>query len=187
LQQSIIDMQPPFIDLRPQLGMRPRRKSTLTPHGNGVVAHFEPPGHLPGAAEDIDQFAGNADLHAAYDSPCVKNVNLTTREWSSAIPAAILAGMARTAKKPLDSNSVAYRLWLSREILELSQKKFAENAGISAHRYNPFETGRRLLPLVVADCLYKKYGLTPDWFYYGKTQELPTWFTKALRSRVAAE
>jgi DNA-binding XRE family transcriptional regulator len=107
-------------------------------------------------------------------------------DWFSSVQSDIRKlFMTRTARKPQDPNSVAYRLRLSRDIFQLSQSKFAEKAGLKPNRYNQYETGKRALPFVAADLLYKTYGLTPDWFYYGKTYELPTWFTVALRTVAA--
>ncbi len=70
---------------------------------------------------------------------------------------------------------MANRLRRAREALGLTQKEFAERAGLLPHRYNPWETGERPLPLEGARLLYKRYGISLDWLYEGNPTAMPRW------------
>jgi len=69
--------------------------------------------------------------------------------------------------------AIAARLKRVREILGLSKKDFAERAGISEQAYGPFENERRELSLQAAKKLRKTYGLTLEFMYFGKIDDLP--------------
>lgn len=76
---------------------------------------------------------------------------------------------------------VARRLERSRLAIGLGQEEFAEEAGLSQPRYNPYETGKRLLTLPAALLLCERYMLTLDWLYRGDPSGLPERITKKLR------
>lgn len=68
---------------------------------------------------------------------------------------------------------VARRLERSRIAIGLDQQEFAEAAGLSQPRCNPYETGKRLLTLPAAMLLCERYMLTLDWLYRGDPSGLP--------------
>lgn len=69
--------------------------------------------------------------------------------------------------------AVAARLRKAREILELDQKTFAEKAGILPQTYGPFETAKRDLTLEAAKKIRRAHGLTLEFMYFGKIEDLP--------------
>lgn len=79
-----------------------------------------------------------------------------------------------------DREAVAARLKRAREILDLSKKEFAEKAGISMQTYGPFENAHRDLSLQSAKLLRKTYGLSLEFLYFGKIDDLPTRISKHL-------
>ncbi|WP_339819703.1 helix-turn-helix transcriptional regulator [uncultured Paracoccus sp.] len=70
-------------------------------------------------------------------------------------------------------DAIASRLKGAREALGLDQKTFAEKAGLLPQTYGPFETGKRALTLEAAKRLRKAHGLTLEFMYFGKTDDLP--------------
>jgi transcriptional regulator with XRE-family HTH domain len=70
-------------------------------------------------------------------------------------------------------DDVARRLKYSRIAVGVDQQDFAEAAGISQPRYNPYETGKRLLTLPAAMMLCERYSLSLDWLYRGDPSGLP--------------
>jgi transcriptional regulator with XRE-family HTH domain len=78
-------------------------------------------------------------------------------------------------KQTNNADPVARRLALTREILGLTQKEFAERAGLVLSRYHLCETGRCPIYLSGAMALCAAHGLSLDWLYRGKTQGLPLW------------
>lgn len=77
-------------------------------------------------------------------------------------------------------DAVAARLKRVREILQLSKKDFAERAGLSEQVYGPFENAKRELSLIAAKKLRKTYGLSLEFMYFGKIDDLPTRISKDL-------
>ncbi|WP_240643532.1 helix-turn-helix domain-containing protein [Paracoccus siganidrum] len=69
--------------------------------------------------------------------------------------------------------AVAARLRRAREILELDQKTFAAKAGLLPQTYGPYETGERDLTLVSAKKIRKAHGLSLEFMYFGKIDDLP--------------
>jgi transcriptional regulator with XRE-family HTH domain len=69
---------------------------------------------------------------------------------------------------------------LTREILGLTQKEFAESAGMILSRYNLREAGKIPLPLRGGIELCDAHDLTLDWLYRGKVQGLPIWLAVEL-------
>lgn len=78
------------------------------------------------------------------------------------------------------TEAVAARLERIRSILGLSKKEFAEKADISEQAYGAFENGRRDLSLDAAKKLRKTYGLSLEFLYFGKIEDLPTRISREL-------
>jgi transcriptional regulator with XRE-family HTH domain len=76
--------------------------------------------------------------------------------------------------------AVASRLKKVREILGMEKKEFAERAGLTMQNYGPFENARRDLSLQSAKQLRATYGLTLEFLYFGKIDDLPTRISKFL-------
>ena len=76
--------------------------------------------------------------------------------------------------------AVAARLRAVRQILGMDKKTFAERAGMSQQTYGPFENGTRALSLEAARKLRKTYGLSLEFMYFGKTDDLPHRIASAL-------
>lgn len=79
-----------------------------------------------------------------------------------------------------DIEAVAVRLKRVRTILGLSKKDFAERAGIGEQVYGPFENAKRELSLNAAKKLRKTYGLSLEFMYFGKIDDLPHRIASAL-------
>lgn len=79
-----------------------------------------------------------------------------------------------------DIAAIAARLERIREILGLSKKEFASRAEISEQAYGAFENGRRDLSLDAAKKLRKTYGLSLEFMYFGKIDDLPTRISREL-------
>lgn len=79
------------------------------------------------------------------------------------------------------SRDVGRRLSLTRRALQMQQEEWAQDAGLSQPRYNPYETGRRLLTLEAAMLLCNRYNLTLDWLYRGDPSGLPYKLADAIR------
>ncbi|MFC3169247.1 helix-turn-helix domain-containing protein [Paracoccus fontiphilus] len=69
--------------------------------------------------------------------------------------------------------AVAARLQAARRALGLTKREFAERAGMGEQTYGPFENGGRPLSLVAAKKLRKAHGLTLEFMYFGKIDDLP--------------
>lgn len=69
--------------------------------------------------------------------------------------------------------AVAARLQAAREALGMSKREFAERAGIGEQTYGPFENGKRPLSLEAAKKLRRAHGLTLEFMYFGKIDDLP--------------
>jgi transcriptional regulator with XRE-family HTH domain len=104
-----------------------------------------------------------------------RGVNTRKRKPPSSILNSIQQEMTTWAKNLKNPDAVARRLALTREILGLTQKEFAEPAGVILSRYNLWETGKSSLHLSGAMALCATHDLTLDWLYRGKVQGLPIW------------
>jgi len=107
-------------------------------------------------------------------------INGAKREPPSLILYSVVQGMARRSRNLTKPDPVARRLALTREILGLTQKEFAESAGMILSRYNLREAGKILLPLSGGIQLCDAHDLTLDWLYRGKVQGLPIWLAVEL-------
>lgn len=76
--------------------------------------------------------------------------------------------------------AVGARLRRVREILGLNKREFAERASMTEQNYGMFENGRRPLSLEGAKKLRKAYGLTLEFIFFGKVDELPHRIAKEL-------
>jgi transcriptional regulator with XRE-family HTH domain len=83
--------------------------------------------------------------------------------------------MTRPEKNSKKMDPVARRLALTREILGLTEREFAERAGVVLSRYHSWEIGSIPISLSAAMALCAAHGLTLDWLYRGKTLGLPPW------------
>jgi transcriptional regulator with XRE-family HTH domain len=83
--------------------------------------------------------------------------------------------ITRPGKTPKNINPVARRLALTREILGLTEKEFAERAGVLLGRYHQWESGSIPISLSSAMALCAAHGVTLDWLYRGKILGLPLW------------
>jgi transcriptional regulator with XRE-family HTH domain len=88
--------------------------------------------------------------------------------------------MKRRVKNTKSTDPVARRLALTREILGLTQKEFAERAGVILSRYHLWETGRTPISMSSAIALCTAHDLTLDWLYRGKVRGLPLWLAVEL-------
>jgi transcriptional regulator with XRE-family HTH domain len=107
-------------------------------------------------------------------------INAAKPEPPSGTLNSIVQGMERRARNLTTPDPVGRRLALTREILGLTQKEFAESAGMILSRYNLREAGKIPLPLRGGIRLCDARGLTLDWLYRGKVQGLPIWLAVAL-------
>ncbi len=69
--------------------------------------------------------------------------------------------------------AVAARLMAARTALGLTKREFAERADMGEQTYGPFENAKRPLSLDAAKKLRKAHGLTLEFMYFGKIQDLP--------------
>lgn len=77
-------------------------------------------------------------------------------------------------------DAVAARLKRVREILALSKKTFAERAGLSEQVYGPWENAKRPITYEGAKKIRKTYGLSLEFIYFGKIDDLPHRIAKDL-------
>lgn len=69
--------------------------------------------------------------------------------------------------------AVAARLKAAREALGMNKREFAEKAEMGEQTYGPFENAKRPLSLEAAKKLRKAHGLTLEFMYFGKIDDLP--------------
>lgn len=69
--------------------------------------------------------------------------------------------------------AVAARLKAAREAAGLSKREFAARAGMGEQTYGPFENAQRPLSLTAAKKIRKAHGLTLEFMYFGKIEDLP--------------
>lgn len=86
---------------------------------------------------------------------------------------ATLKGREMTLPTDDSAESIAERLKRVREILGLDKKTFAERAGIGQQTYGPFENAGRSISLEAAKRLRATYGISLEFIYFGKIDDLP--------------
>lgn len=89
--------------------------------------------------------------------------------------------MIDTDDGPSLSRNVGRRLLITRRALRFQQEEFAAGAGLSQPRYNPYETGKRILTIEAALRLCERYQLTMDWLYRGDPSGLPYRLAEAIK------
>lgn len=87
---------------------------------------------------------------------------------------------------PLTNKSIAKRLQMTREALELSKAELCRGIGCKHPRWSQYESGDRRITLEIADKLCEKYGVTLDWIYRGNMSALPSALHHKLASKHAA-
>ena len=89
--------------------------------------------------------------------------------------------ITRLGKNSKNIDPVARRLALTREIFGLTEKEFAERAGVLLGRYHQWESGSTPISLSSAVALCAAHGVTLDWLYRGKIQGLPLWLAVEIK------
>jgi transcriptional regulator with XRE-family HTH domain len=69
--------------------------------------------------------------------------------------------------------SLAKRLELTREALDLNAAQLCKRIGIKENRWSQYESGERRITLEVANALCDEFGLSLDWIYRGNPAQLP--------------
>lgn len=82
-------------------------------------------------------------------------------------PIAFNGGMAESLK------SLAARLKMTREALELRPVEICRQAVISQTAWSMYESGERRITLAAANKLCDEFGLTLDWIYRANPAGLP--------------
>lgn len=77
-------------------------------------------------------------------------------------------------------SDVAARIRWHRELLGLTQKEYAEKAGLKRAQLNNWESGDFQVGLAGARALRKTYGLSLDFIYEGDEQALDMTLRKEL-------
>jgi transcriptional regulator with XRE-family HTH domain len=80
--------------------------------------------------------------------------------------------------------ALARRLELTREALDLNAAQLCKRIGIKENRWSQYESGERRITLEVAEALCDEFGLSLDWIYRGKPDQLP--HALRLKIRLAA-
>lgn len=70
-------------------------------------------------------------------------------------------------------DAVAARLKAAREALGMTKREFASRADMGEQTYGAFENGARELSLIAAKKLRKAHGLSLEFMYFGKIDDLP--------------
>jgi transcriptional regulator with XRE-family HTH domain len=111
---------------------------------------------------------------------------LTTPQWRRARELITLPHMAGELR-PQRNIELGKRLALSRRALNLSQKAFAEQAGIKITTYNQYETGASYPPQEAVGKIREAHGLTSDWIYFADLDSLRGWLGKTIAALEAAD
>ena len=75
--------------------------------------------------------------------------------------------MAETVK------SLANRLKMTREALELTAAEVCRRINCKPNRWSQYEAGERKITLEVANALCDEFGLSLDWIYRANPAQLP--------------
>lgn len=79
----------------------------------------------------------------------------------------------RPVNDPRDKVAIGNRLQLTREALGLTQRQFAQDAGLKPSAYNQYETGYKKPSVDAANALCDRYKLTLDWIFRGDASGIP--------------
>jgi transcriptional regulator with XRE-family HTH domain len=66
-----------------------------------------------------------------------------------------------------NSKIIGERLRVTRHVLGLGPRTFAERAGLEANAYNDIESGQRTLSVEEATAICNAYPITLDWVFRG--------------------
>lgn len=80
------------------------------------------------------------------------------------------------------AGEVGQRLRITRQALDLSQKMCATRVGVGTSAWSQYESGARVLPIVIAERVCAKFGCDMNWLYSGDHSNLP----KDLRAAIVA-
>lgn len=80
---------------------------------------------------------------------------------------------------------IADRLRMAREAEGMSQREFAEEAGLRYTQYKNWESGAYRIGLDGALELRRRYGITLEYIYIGDVDSLPMSWRKEISSRLA--
>lgn len=72
------------------------------------------------------------------------------------------------------SKSLANRLKITREALELTAAELCKIIKVKPNRWSQYESGERRITLEVASKLCDEFGLTLDWIYRANPAALPS-------------
>ena len=84
----------------------------------------------------------------------------------------------------LKDEDVGRRLTALRDMLGLTRAEMADRNGIDRPNYGRFESGARMLPLEIGYRLCKRYGVTMDWLYMGRSETLSIAMSERLRQHL---
>jgi len=104
---------------------------------------------------------------ASYSSHRVNMSSLHAMELASCSFVGSNRGMAESIK------SLAARLKLTREALELSAADLCRQIDCKPNRWSQYEAGERKITLEVANALCDEFGLSLDWIYRANPAQLP--------------
>jgi ribosome-binding protein aMBF1 (putative translation factor) len=99
-----------------------------------------------------------------------QNVKLSTIHGTAieiARPVSFNGGMAESNK------SLAHRLKLTREALDISPADLCKRIKIKANRWSQYESGERRITVEVANKLCDEFNLSLDWIYRANPAQLP--------------
>ena len=104
---------------------------------------------------------------ASYSSRNVKMSSLHNSAMELLPVVAFNGGMAESNK------SLASRLKMTREALELTPAELCRQINCKPNRWSQYESGERRITLQVANDLCDEFGLTLDWIYRANPAMLP--------------
>jgi ribosome-binding protein aMBF1 (putative translation factor) len=112
-----------------------------------------------------------------------RGVNLSSVHTSGIEPR---GRVAHNWPMPLTNSSIAKRLQLTREALEVSAAELCRRIGCKPNRWSQYEGGERRITLEIADKICEAYGVTLDWIYRGDPSALPSKLHQKLSMKIVA-
>ena len=83
---------------------------------------------------------------------------------------------------PRNLDAIAGRLVMLRSAMGMSQREFADAAGIATNTYNQYEKAKSRPELDKAILICDRFQVTLDWLYFGEIAGLPYHVTERLRA-----
>ena len=83
------------------------------------------------------------------------------------------------------SKSLANRLKLTREALEISAADLCKRIDVKQNRWSQYESGERRITTTVAIRMCDEFGLSLDWIYRGDPSSLPHSLRLKMRKTAA--